>query len=378
MQTLRRWFPFLILVSFSLALTSALTGCGTSGGAGNSGGSHNNGPEVLYAVPSTALLNTFMTATINSNTGGFSSTSITTIPLLSSGGVVATNAEFLYVSGSGEILGYSLDPTTGIATPLTESPFTMGIDSAHGMAAAPTGNFFYVADTDRIDAFTVDNATGVPTPIAQSPFASGNNQQLVVDPSGKFLYASDDDPPGGILAFSIGSDGSLTPLANSPFAIPGQAGANSQPFGIVDNGKFVYTALFGSNQIAAFSIDSGTGALTPVPGSPFASGVNPAVLALSNNFLYAVNELDGSISGYSINSTTGALTPVPDSPFISDSATLTADPSEKYLYVSLSAGILGFDIDPSTGALTQQVESISNDGSLWMTIVQFPSPSSSQ
>lgn len=44
-------------------------------------------------------------------------------------------------------------------------------------------------------------------------------------------------------------------------------------------------------------IDSASGALTPVSGSPFPAGNHPAVLAVANNFLYVVNEQDGSIPG---------------------------------------------------------------------------------
>jgi hypothetical protein len=82
-----------------------------------------------------------------------------------------------------------------------------------------------------------------------------------------------------------------------------------------------------------------------------------------------VNETDGSISGYSISSSSGALTQIPGSPFVSDRAELVADPSGKYLYDSTYEGILDFNIDPETGALTLGVASLSNDGSH----VQLPS-----
>jgi 6-phosphogluconolactonase (cycloisomerase 2 family) len=162
-------------------------------------------------------------------------------------------------------------------------------------------------------------------------------------------------------------------VQGSPFTIPGQTVANSVPFGIVDTSAFVYAALTATNQIAAFSIDSATGALAPVAGSPFSYERNPAALALADKFLYAVNETDGSISVYSISSSSGGLTEIPGSPFVSDSAALAADPSGKYLYDSTYEGILDFDINPDTGELTLGVASLSNDGSLLLTIVQLPS-----
>jgi 6-phosphogluconolactonase (cycloisomerase 2 family) len=339
-------------------------------------------PEILYGVANSALLNYFVAATINPATGAFSSTSVGAVPVLCSGGMVAVNAQFLFISApptdgcappSGQLLGYSLNQTTGAITPIEGSPFSLGNGaSPQGLASAPKRRLLYAADTGRIDAFTVNGATGVPTPLPGSPFASGANPQLVVDPSGKFLYASDDNAPGGVLAFTIDAAGALSPIPGSPFAIPGQTIANSRPWGIVDTGAFIYVSLTATNQIAAFSVDSGTGVLTPVLGAPFSAGKDPAVLALANNFLYVVNEQDGSISGYSIGPGTGVLTPVPGSPFTSDSATITADISGKYLYVSKSDGIQGYNIDPTTGALTPGAASLAGiDGSLWLTVVQF-------
>lgn len=364
-----------------LTLILALAGCGSSGPVVCSASSDapcpspKPGPEVLYGFPQAALINTSVAATINLNTGGFSSISIGTGPFGTSG-MAAVNAQFLYVSfGDPQLFGYSISPTNGALTALAGSPFSFPSGTVlSGLAAAPNGQFLYAAEaTGHIDVFSVDSATGVPTAITGSPFASGNNFQLVVDPSGKFLYASDDNPPGGILAFTIAPSGALTPVSGSPFAIPGQTVANSEPYGIVSAGSFVYATLSAADQIAAFSIDSGTGALTSVPGSPFSAGDDPAVLTVTNNFLYAVNWTDGSISGCSINASSGALTPAPGSPFGSDGATLAADPSGEYPYVSTSLGIVGWDINSTTGALTPGAATVSNDGSLWLTFVQLPS-----
>lgn len=341
--------------------------------------------EMLYGFPQTLLLNSSVTATINPTTGGFSSQSIGPVPVLASGGMVSLNAQFLYVSNNfvngspqngSQILAYRINQVNGTLTEIAGSPFSFPhTGSIQGLAAAPNGRFLYAADaTGSIDAFSVESATGIPTEIPGSPFASGTNFQLVVDPSGKFLYASDDDSPGRILAFTIDRSGALTPVPGSPFTIPSSSTVpNSEPYGIVDTGSFVYAALFAANQIAAFSVDSETGALTPAPGSAVSAGSGPAVLTSTNNFLYAVNRADGNISGYSIDPSSGTLTPIPGSPFGSDSATLTADPSGKYLYVSQFDGIKGYNINSPTGELTLGAANIDNDGSFWMTTVQLPS-----
>jgi len=127
--------------------------------------------------------------------------------------------------------------------------------------------------------------------------------------------------------------------------------ANSQPAGIVDNGAYVYAALSGSNQVAAFSIGS-TGALTALAGSPFAAGSAPTAMAIADNFLYTINSGDGTISGYSVNSSTGVLTPLAGSPFAIAGTALTADFSNQYLYVTGANGIAAFSIGSMTGNLT--------------------------
>jgi 6-phosphogluconolactonase (cycloisomerase 2 family) len=171
----------------------------------------------------------------------------------------------------------------------------------------------YVADAGNIDALKAD-ANGVLSAVIGSPFPAGTNFCLTVDPQDRYVLASDDTPPGSVLAFTIDANtGALSAVAGSPFAtIPGYVGT-TQPSGIVvdSTGSFVYTGLLTTGQIAAFSIVPTTGALNPVPGSPFAAGNRPIALATVNNFLYVSNAQDFTVSGYSINPTTGVLTRFP-------------------------------------------------------------------
>jgi len=390
-----------IALLFSLAL--ALAGCGSSRNnvvcnAANSGSCPDPapGPEMLYGFAATESLNASVLLPIDPSTGGFGTFSPPSpTPFFANGAAVASNAQFLYISNSfidgqpnngSQIFGYSIGPADGTLTPIAGSPFFLfpPPSSIQGLAITPNGQFLYGADiTGFIYAFNIESGTGVPTLIPGSPFASGSNVQLVVDPTGKFLYASNDNdsnpsnpsPTDSISAFTIEPSGALTQLSNSPFAIPGPNGGTSEPFGIVDTGSFVYAALL--NQVAAFSVDSTTGALTSVPGSPFPAGNGAFVFAQTNNFLYVTNAADGTISGYSIDSSSGALMPLPGSPFGAGAGTLATDPSGKYLYVSSGGppnpGILGYNIDSTTGALsTGAADFMSGVGVLWLTTVQLP------
>lgn len=358
---------------FTLVLCLVLGGCGspatTSSCTSNCGSA---GSEILYGAPAGAALNTFVTAVINPSTGGFSFVSISTPPILGSASIAAADTRFLYVAVASEIFGYSINQSTGILTAASWSPFQFSAGrSPQDLAVAPARNVLYAADAGGgIDAYQIDVSTGALTAIPGSPFGSGSLRSLVVDPSGSFVYAVN-ATSGNVLAFTVAPNGVLVPLPGSPFSLPG--GATSVPMGIVDIGSFVYVTLNSSSQVAGFAIDAKTGQLTPISGSPFATGQNPANLALSNDFLYVVNEKNGSVSGYSIDSSTGTLTSMAGSPFFQDIGTLVPDPSGKYLYLSSSVGIVVCSINPQTGVLTAEPGSVSNDGDLLMTIVQLPS-----
>ena len=143
------------------------------------------------------------------------------------------------------------------------------------------------------------SAAGVPTAFSGSPFVSESNCSLTSrsPPATLPRFRGRRSPGRRLGAFTTHSTGALTAVLDSPFTIPGRTVADSQPLGLVDTGSYVYAALSpATSQIAGFSIASGTGALTPVPGSPFSAGTNPTAVVSAGNFLYVINPSNGSIS----------------------------------------------------------------------------------
>ena len=47
--------------------------------------------------------------------------------------------------------------------------------------------------------------------------------------------------------------------------------------------QFAYVANYEDNTVSGYSIDRKTGALTPVPGSPFATGDFPSSIAITRH-----------------------------------------------------------------------------------------------
>jgi 6-phosphogluconolactonase (cycloisomerase 2 family) len=187
---------------------------------------------------------------------------------------------------------------------------------------AQTAGFAYVATNSsatgigNVSAYTINATTGALTPVPGSPFAAGSvSSSVAVSPNGQFAYVVNSFSAGGIgnvSAYTINATtGALTPVPGSPFA------AGSGPFSVAvsANGQFAYVANVFSNDVSAYTINATTGALTPVPGSPFAAGSGPNSVAVhpSGQFAYVTNS--NGVAAYTINATTGALTPVPGSPF---------------------------------------------------------------
>lgn len=299
---------------------------------------------------------------------------VTTAGPTSTLGMAVSGNQFLYVSDfqNSDIYAWS-NAMGGTLVPITGSPFSLGpLSIGAGLATTNTG-FLYVADVGRVDAFQVGTG-GALTPVPNSPFFSGTNLYLAVDPQDRFLFASDDAPPGGVYAFTIDSTtGGLTTVSGSPFAAVPNSMASVQPSEVVvdSTGNFVYTGLLGTGQVAGYAITSSTGALTPIPGSPFSSGNQPIALATTSNFLYVANAADHTLSGYTIDATTGVLTPITGSPFAIGVGALTINTLSNVLYASGAAGIYAFTIDSTTGALTAIAGSpFPSGGATVLTFVQ--------
>ena len=145
----------------------------------------------------------------------------------------------------------------------------------------------------------------------------------VVDPSGKFLYATGNTTQITMSVFTINSSsGALTPIAGSPFLSPIQSAAYS--IAVHPSGKFLYASFPLVNGIAEWTINSSTGGLTAVINSPFVTGKGVPVLLIvpSGNLLYALNGDDNTVSGFTLDPSSGALTAANGSPFPVSAGTL--------------------------------------------------------
>jgi 6-phosphogluconolactonase (cycloisomerase 2 family) len=158
-----------------------------------------------------------------------------------------------------------------------------------------------------------------------------------------------------ISAFTLDSTtGALSQILGSPFP----ANCNGPvAFAVTPAHKFLYVPCAFGNTFSGLAIDANTGALTQV--STFLSGNNPFAGAIDpgGKFLYIANSGGNSVTGYSINSATGEVAAIVGASVTTNFAPngLAIDPSGTFLYVSAATGnngdLEGFSIDPASGAL---------------------------
>jgi len=263
-------------------------------------------------------------------------------------------AQFAYVAniGSNNVSAYSIGANGALMFNVPGSPFLAG-SGPSSVAVDPTAKFAYVANigSNNVSAYSI-GANGALTPLASlgSPFAAGTNPvSVAVDPTGKFAYVTNRGAPpafnGSVSAYSIGANGALTPVPGSPFA----AGTEPNSVAVDSTAKFAYVANTLSNNVSAYSIGA-NGALTPLTslGSPFAAGTLPVSVAVdpTAKFAYVANVGDSNVSAYSIGAN-GALTPLTSlgSPFAAgtEPASVAVNPTGKFAYVANT----GFPIPPN-------------------------------
>ena len=273
---------------------------------------------------------------------------------------------FLYATEykAGRVAEYKVNPLTGSLTATSQGSVAahtgpVDIGSDHW------GNHLYVVNeaSNDLNAYTINRSSGNLTQVPGSPFKlPGVGHRVSVHPAGHFVYATSSPSSSStdISAFAVQSDGSLKAVPGSPFAIgSGTSGAIT----IDSTGKYLYTAAASSGNrgaVAAFIIDQTNGALTPVPGSPFLTptyagctqfcSVEPSDLQTdaSGRFLYGAQNIQDSIVGFKIDTTTGSLANLPGSPYAEgtfdtdgtpkDATALSVDASGKFIYVADDEG----------------------------------------
>jgi 6-phosphogluconolactonase len=362
-QILKLWVACMVLPA--ILLTSS---CGTHHSTNVTPRSSNQ--EFLFVAGDGVLIS----AEINPSSGTLSSLQQVQAPSSPMSITVSNDGLYLYLldSKTSSIAGYEV-ASSGVLVGISGSPFSL--DSGvipFSLVSDPKANLLYMPDfgvvteiagvpgiTGGLSGFTIDGSTGSLTSLGNSPLTLPANETFSsIDPSGRFLYVTNASSSANLTGFSVNlNSGKLTTINGAPWSVP--VPPNGAPgFLIVDStGKFLYIDT-GSQGLFGYTVSGIDGGLTPLSGSPFATGAGVTFLSIQSagDFLYAMSPTDSAVLGFKINATTGMLTPMIGSPFPAGTAKggLTIDRSGRFLFVvDHDADLIRtFDIDLSTGALS--------------------------
>ena len=176
--------------------------------------------------------------------------------------------------------------------------------------------------------------------------------------AGLFAYVTNQgngSTGASVEGYSVGPTGNLVLLGGLTF------NGGLEPFALAADGlgKHVYVTTINADAVFTFGVSSGTGVLTQV-GPPTAVGSGPRAIAIhpSGSWLYvACPDPPAGIYGFRVDPTTGALKALPGSPFAtlgSRPVGITLDPSGQFAFVpnNGSENVTVFSVNPLTGQLT--------------------------
>jgi DNA-binding beta-propeller fold protein YncE len=245
----------------------------------------------------------------------------------------------LFVANSGSLGGKeSITPFTVASDgTLVAHPLHLVGDSPEAVAVTPDARFVYVTTPvpPRVHGYAIGQG-GSLTEVPGSPFETGGiiTSGIAITPSGDRVLvtnrgtALNNAPdPGSVAVYDLDpATGRLDPVAGSPFGVTGLEDPDGIAIAPAGNRAFVTGDAGGATfdgRLAVLDIDTASGALSQVPGSPFDFDTTqpvPIVISPNGNRLFVgdVHGITGNrISVLSVDQETGAVSPIGGSPFAS-------------------------------------------------------------
>ena len=249
-----------------------------------------------------------------------------------------------YVTTPNNLFAYAITASDGT---LTSIATPSGAPGGTAVTSNGTKNVVYtVTSGGQISGYSLNRSDGSLTAISGSPWGGAGSGVafLVADGAGQNLYVPAVQDLT-VVPFGIGANGALTiGLQVSTPAAPVSATVDPQ-------GHFLYVPM-GNTGTELFQITNGAlvdaGTIPPLgTGGALFMAITPA-----DTFAYITDGVSG-VAGYSVNSSTGALTALPGSPFPAGqgAGVLAMSPNGKFLYVANATGLAPFSIN-ADGSLT--------------------------
>jgi 6-phosphogluconolactonase (cycloisomerase 2 family) len=263
-----------------------------------------------------------------------------------------------------------MSPSSGVLSEASTIAGPRGVLSRGGIAVEPSGKFLYVSDEalSEVNVYSIKKSTGELTAINGSPFFfQGGASGIAVDSIGSFLFLARSEPYVSVFAIDKNT-GELTEIAGSPFGTiytpgPGGGGLGLQLLALDPSDKYLYAS--GCDGIQAFSVDSTTRALTEIMQLRGYCNYDNIIIEPSGSYLYwssvypAVPRFGqpayAAVGVYAIDRSTGTLSGNFGLQVPNDGSLFWPAGlafSGNFLYVKGSGGIYAFSIDHVTNTST--------------------------
>jgi lactonase family protein with 7-bladed beta-propeller len=259
----------------------------------------------------------------------------------------AAHGTFVYFSTSASnTVGYRLN-SDGTLVALSGSPFAV----SGGLAAA--GSFLAASSLNAVSTFQVDPATG-----ALSPAGSGSvNTGGAIAADAHNVYVTGNIPANtstGIYGFALSGTGALTPLSGSPYTFTGACDLCDVPDSLTLNNNVLVQGGTGFHTVGDFTTYArGAGGVLGPAQILGTSEIGPvAIQHPTGSISYGLDQAVVSLDEFTIGSG-GKATPGPQT-FVNNPSDILIDNTNKFLLMLDFSGVVHvFTIDQASGALSQ-------------------------
>jgi 6-phosphogluconolactonase (cycloisomerase 2 family) len=245
---------------------------------------------------------------------------------------ITPDGDYLYMTTAGaNVLGFRIGGNTVSQVP--GSPYNVTDTGGYGLAITPDGERLYTLNQNgaagSVSIFTI-NANGSLTKVGGNATLGYQGDGIAISPTSQNLYITD-TTNDRVRSYSIAANGSISQVGT-----PQATGANPKGIAVGPLGDRVFTASTGG-QISSFPVN-GNGTITQAATSTVNTGLSPQTLGVTQDgrFLYTADfNTPGRVSGYAIGAD-GALTAIPGQPFAAQAFAygLDAAPGGRTVYTT--------------------------------------------
>lgn len=321
-------------------------------------------PQSAYVA--NAIDNTLTAYRVDSTSGGLKS--VMTVPTGTNPRSVgvSSNGRFVYIvnTGSNSISAYQVDAVTGLLKEVPGSPFKTRNDP-RSIALDYNDHYVYVVHTAEhaMSVFSTDTATGALKELTQTdapalvfPRPAGTDpRSVVLHPQSRYNYVVD-TASSKIVAYRYFGNGPVADEMDPPLTSM-EVAKNPVALAVDPRGKFLYIAHGSINALGIYSINIHTGAIKPVPGSPFPAGTSPTAIAVhpGGHYVYVANADSSDITVYHTDTAQRRFAKVGQVKTGTAPVAISVEGSGRFAYVANEGSntVSIFTIDPASGMLKE-------------------------